>query len=86
VTADDFTNLPGYISVLGSNAAGRELLRLMKTSATLPMIHRHADVKKLDMQGVHLYQLECRATDLQALAMQQPQPCGLEERRKEVIL
>ena len=86
VTFDEFIDLPGYIQVLGSNAAGREILRLAKTTASLPIIQRHADAKKLDAKGILLYEAECRATDLQALAMQKIQPCGMEERREAIIL
>jgi len=86
VKADDFIALPCYIQVMGFNEAGCEILRRMKTSAALPIIHRHADMQKLDGQGIWLYETECRATNLQALAMRNVLPCGTEERRKIVII
>jgi len=84
VQSKDFAALPGYIQILGFNESGRSILRLMKASAALPIIHRHADIKTLDDQGIQLYETECRATDLQALAMRNVLPCGTEEQRAVV--
>ena len=85
VTSEWFDELPHYIQLLGCNDAGYEVLQRVKKSAALPILHRHADIKKLDSQGLRLYNAECRATDMQALAMQRVQPCGLEEKRKIVV-
>ena len=86
VTNKEFNDLPDYIHVLGCNEAGRSVLQRMKKSASLPILHRHADIKKLDYQGIHQYRTECRATDLQALAMQNVLPCGTEEKRETVVI
>jgi len=85
-TSGEFIALPSYIQVLGCNEAGHAVLQHMKKSAALPILHRHADTNKLDNQGLQLYNTECRATDLQALAMQNVLPCGTEEKRKIVVV
>ncbi|GAB6931556.1 nucleotidyltransferase [Paenibacillus sp. JCM 10914] len=41
---------PGYIRILGFNATGRVLLRRMKTTATLPIIHQPADLTHPQLQ------------------------------------
>jgi len=84
VTAEDLRVLPRFIQVIGHNAAGQELLRHAKSTAALPLILRHRDMKTLPPQAQRQYPLECRAADLMALAMPKTQPCGMEERR-EVI-
>jgi len=84
-TNEEFSALPRCIQILGCNEAGHAVLQRMKKSAALPILHRHADIKKLDNQGLQLYHTECRATDLQALAMQHVLPCGTEEKREIVI-
>ena len=88
VTAGDLEVLPGFLQVLGHNAAGQELLRRMKSTATLRVIQRHRDVKTLPVkaQAQRQYAIECRAVDLMALAMPIPQPCGMEERREVIVV
>jgi predicted nucleotidyltransferase len=86
VSAEDLQALPRFIQVIGHNTAGRELLHIAKTTATLPIVHRVADQKGLENQAKAQYRVECHATDLMALAMPQPQPCGLEERRNVKVV
>jgi len=86
VTKNDFSALPYFIQVIGHNAAGQELLRRAKSTAALPAVLRHRDMKNLPIEAQRQYALECRAADLMALAMPIPQPCGMEERREIVVL
>ena len=86
VTSEDFAALPCFIQVIGHNAAGRELLRLAKSTAALPLALRRRDIKILPLQAQRQYAIECRAANLMALAMPQVQPCGMEERRKVIAL
>jgi len=85
VTAEDLTALPCFTQVIGHNAAGQELLRHAKSSASMPIVLRHRDVKALSVKAQRQYAIECRGADLMALAMPEPQPCGMEERRKVAI-
>lgn len=68
-----FTPVP-YLRVLAANSRGKELLSAAKP--TVPVIHRSSQVAKLDETVQALWDLECRATDLQALAFPTPLPCG----------
>ena len=85
VTEEDFVALPRFIQVIGHNATGQELLREGKSTASLPIVLRHRDLKTLSIEAQGQYALECRAADLMALAMPRPQSCGLEERREIVV-
>jgi len=86
VTLGDFHNMPGFLQVLGHNAAGQALLRRMKSTAVLPIVQRHRDMESLPQEVQRQYAIECRAADLMALAMPKPQPCGMEERREVVVI
>ncbi len=68
-----FTPVP-YLRVLAANSRGKEILSAAKP--TVPVIHRASQVDKLDDNVRALWELECRATDLHALAFPTPLPCG----------
>lgn len=67
-----------YIRVLGFNERGKEVLRLAKATASLPIVTRAAAISSLGENAVKLFALENRATDLYALAFPKIAPCGLE--------
>lgn len=69
---------PAYVRVLAFNDAGREILRIAKRNATLPIIANVSDLKTLDTAANTMFQAECRATDLYALCTPVKGPCGLE--------
>lgn len=71
---------PPYIRVLGFNGRGTQILREAKKSASLPVFMRHADFASADDFSKKLYALECRSTDLYALYLPKPLPCGLEQK------
>lgn len=70
----DTQGLPPYVRVLGMNSRGREILSA--ASPTLPIVTRSAQVTELDARAQRIYALECTATDLHALTMATPLPCG----------
>ncbi len=72
--------LPPYIRVLGMSARGREILAA--ASPTLPLLTRAAQLENMDDNARALFDLECRGTDLQALAMPHPLPCGTDKTNK----
>ena len=86
VTIEDVATLPRFIQVIGHSAAGRELLRRAKTTASLPITTRTTDIESLDAQAKQAFATECRAADLMALAMPLPLPCGVEERRQVIVI
>lgn len=83
ITAEDCAHLPPYIRVLGMNARGREILNV--ASPTLPVLTRAAHRKDLDERGQRIYALECTSTDLHALCMPQPLPCGHDLTQKILV-
>ena len=61
---------PLYLRVLGATERGRGLLRQMRKCASLPVITKPADVRKLDNAAAcTLFEQEARCTDLYTLAM-----------------
>ena len=83
LTADDVLGLPPYVRVLGMNERGREILA--NTSPTLPILTRTAQVKELDERAQRIFALECLASDLHALAMKDPIPCGSDHTTKMIV-
>ena len=57
-----------YLRVLACNERGRALLKQMKTSASLPILTKSADVRELSDDAQRLFAIEARATDLYTLA------------------
>lgn len=70
--------LPPYVRVLALNENGRELLRRAKKRSKIPVITNSSDILSLDKQAKNMLELECGATDLYALCMPRPGPCGLD--------
>ena len=83
LTNDDTIGLPPYIRILGMNARGREILAA--ASPSLPIVTRTAQLADLDGRAQHIFALECTATDLHALAMAKPLPCGTDHTAKLII-
>ncbi len=65
VTADMVDAPVPYIRVLGMNSRGRELLRIARPS--LPIITRHADLKRLDEAAMRVFRLGEYAADVLSL-------------------
>jgi predicted nucleotidyltransferase len=84
IEAADLHGLPPYLAVLGCNEAGRALLNFAKQSATLRIATRTAAIRSLGATAHRIFEVECRAANLMALAMPIPQPCGMEERRQAI--
>lgn len=80
MTAADCSGLPPYIRILGMNQKGREILNI--ASPTLPLLTRTSQLKELDDRCRRIFALECAATDLHALSMTIPDPCGMDHTYK----
>lgn len=83
LTSDDIGGLPPYIRVLGMNDRGKEILSVAKTS--LPLITRATQIDDLDERAKRIFALECTATNLHALAMATPLPCGTDYTTKMIL-
>ncbi len=63
-----FPETPPYLRLLAANQTGRQLLSRMKTTATLPILTKPADVRRLGAEAQALFAQEARAVDLYTLA------------------
>lgn len=68
-----------YIHTLGTNKNGLEILKIMKRTATLPIITKFSDTNKLDHNSKKIFNLECTSSDLYSLMLPSPDPCGIEK-------
>lgn len=83
MTDADTKGAPPYIRILGMNARGREILAT--AAPTLPIVSRAAQFGQLDERSRRVFALECAATDLHALAMDKPLPCGTDHTTKLIV-
>lgn len=86
LTAADMPEHPPYLRVLGFNSRGRAVLREMKEKAVLPVLTKAAHIQTLGEDARRLFALESRATDLYALCLERPWPCGREYTVGPVII
>ena len=86
ISKRDTAILPQYIKILGFNEKGRDILRMMKKSAQLPVIMRYADTKTLSADGQYLYNLESRCDDIYALSGETIASCGKNLTTNPIIL
>ena len=85
IRATDTAEFPPYIRVLGVSSSGRELLRIARKTAMLPVVMKTADITKMDERSKRIFALECRAADIFALSLPIPLPCGLEQKANVVM-
>lgn len=67
-----------YLHVLGFNEKGKEILKLTKQTASLPIITQYSQTQTLQTDAKAFFDLEATATDLYYLSTPQPGPCGIE--------
>ncbi len=70
--------LPPYLRVIGFNSRGKEILHTAKSTTKLPIITNSSDILSLDRKSKNMVELEGKSTDLFALCMPVPSPCGLD--------
>lgn len=80
IPSEETYSTPPYIRVLAMNERGREILSA--TTPTRPILTRTAQVRELSAEAQALFALECRATDLHALTLSSPLPCGADHTNK----
>lgn len=74
ITADMPSATPPYIRVLAMNERGREILAA--ANPTLPLISTRRHIDALSPAAQKVWAAEQRATDLHALTLPRPLPCG----------
>ncbi len=78
--------LPPYLRVLGFNERGRQLLAVAKAKNALPLSHSLVRLEELGGPCAAAARLESRSTDLYALTLPAPLPCGEDYRAKVISL
>lgn len=68
LTPDDVPAAPLYLRPLAANETGRALLAQMRKTASVPLLTKPADVRRLSPAAQALFALEVRATELYTLA------------------
>ena len=76
ITAEDAAGLVPYLRVLGANRRGREILAAAQGRSALPVETSLAKLRRLGGRAGRLAELEGRASDLYALLLEMPRPCG----------
>ncbi|WP_283607129.1 tRNA(Met) cytidine acetate ligase [Faecalispora anaeroviscerum] len=69
---------PAYLRILAFNETGREMLRTIKHTASLPIVTNAGDFALLGNDAKAMFETECRATDLYSLCTPEKGPSGLE--------
>lgn len=65
---------PSYIRVLAMNAHGKEILAAARS--TLPIVSQHRHIDELSPAATAVWDVERRGSDLHALLLPRPLPCG----------
>ena len=78
ISPEDSLERVPYIRVLGMNERGREVLKLAKEKSQMPIITKSSHTYELSDYGKHIFDLECKATNLYNLATPRILPCGTE--------
>lgn len=86
ITTNDIPHSPPYLRVLAFGDRGRELLKEMKQTATLPILTKPAHARQLDEAGLRLFELEARCTDLYGLCFDPIPAPGVEWTTTPVFL
>ncbi len=79
VTKKDVEMPVPYVRVLGFNENGKDILRLARESAVLPVVMKYSDIKNLDENSEKVFEIESKATDIFQLATDEKGFCGREK-------
>lgn len=86
ITKESHQILPQYIRVLGFNQNGRDILRIMRKSGTLPVIMKSADIRKCSTEARQMFALESRCDDIFSLSGEKNIICGQNLTENMIIL
>ena len=76
VTAQDGEGLPPYVRPLGLREEGVPFLREAKRTGNVPVLSHSSEFLHLDKKGRNMIELEGKGSDLHALFLPAPTPCG----------
>lgn len=86
ITKKDLLENPPYIKILGFNEKGREILRIMRKTAKLPVIMRYADIKNLSTECKKTFEIESRCDDIYYISGKNIIKCGKNFTENLIIL
>ena len=75
---------PEYLRVLGFTDKGAEVLGMIKSCGSLPVVCSYADAKKIGRSAAEQFDISAKHTDFYNLLTPRVQPCG-EEYRQAVV-
>ena len=76
--ADYLKSPPPYARVLAFSKKGEELIKIFSSVTKIPLVMRAGDFEKLGNRENEIFAAERNATDLYALSLKTPLPCGTE--------
>lgn len=85
ITKEDVSLPVPYVRVIGFNDRGREILKMAKDKALLPVVMKYSDIKNLDEKAERIFEIESFATDVFSLTSDEISPCGLEKTQNIII-
>ncbi len=75
-----FMRTPPYVRLLGFSSAGEAQLKAL--TSLIPVVTKASQIKLLEADAQKVFETECRATDIYALALKKPAECGGEFKSK----
>lgn len=80
ITRKDTPASVPYVRVLGFTERGREILRIARNTATIPIVMKASDIDDIDNPMARkLFELESRSTDQYVMMTKNIQPCGTDK-------
>ena len=77
LTAGNDQGLPPYLRMLSLRDSGVLFPRQAKETGNIPVLSHSSDLLHLDKRGRIMVELEGKGSDLHALFLPRPAPCGL---------
>ncbi len=79
IEKDDVSRPVPYVRVIGFNDKGKEILKISKKEASLPIVMKYSDLKDLDDNAKQIFNKESFATDVFSLATLEKESSGREK-------
>ena len=86
IKKSDMPSEPQYIRILGFNGRGREILKIMKKTALLPVVMRYSDMCRLNGKAKDMFDVESRCDDIYALSGENIDICGRNLTEKIIVM
>lgn len=86
IEKDIAVSSPPYIRILAVSEKGLALLSQTKKNSALPIVTRHGEMQKLNVEARLVYELQCSSTDKLALMSERARECGLEQKNSMLIV